>query len=208
MTTGAGGSEFVPICYVTVMCRAACQTPLTLPPRAAKTGRLGRVRSIELTFHHDDDLAVRSAWDALVAADLPSMGRHDAPSNRPHVTLAAGVDLPVPEALPTPPATIRIGGVLLFPAGSDRVVLARAVVVDEALATFHLAVHEGEPAAVPTTQPGRWSPHVTLARRIRTSDLSAALDVLAATPLPDTLTIEGVRHWAGDTTTVTPLTTR
>jgi hypothetical protein len=163
------------------------------------------VRSIELTFDDADDRAVRAAWTALVDEDLPSLGRHDAPSNAPHVTLAAGVDLPVPQLPSAPPDRVRLGGVLLFPAGTGRVVLGRAVVVDEALARFHRAVHDVAPGSVDTTLPGRWSPHVTFARRVRTSDLDRALAALTTAPLPDELRVAGVRHWAGDTTTITPL---
>jgi hypothetical protein len=163
------------------------------------------MRSIELTFDEPGDDAVRSAWRALVDVGLPSLGRHDAPSNRPHVTLAAGEALAVPQTLPTRPARVRLGGMLLFPAGPGRVVLVRAVVADAALVAFHRAVHELAPGAVPNTRPDRWSPHVTLARRLRVTDLPAAIDALAAVELPEELEIAGVRHWDGATTTVTAL---
>ena len=172
-------------------------------------GFTGLVRSIELVLDPASDAAVRSAWSALVAADLPSLGRHPSPSNAPHVTLAAGEGLPVPHLSAVPvPASVRLGGLLLFPAGAGRSVLVRAVVVDRALAAFHEAVHEAVRDAGPavvSTLPGHWSPHVTLARRVRDEDLPVAVAALRTTPLPDLLGIGGVRHWDGGSKTVTPL---
>lgn len=162
------------------------------------------VRSIELVLDPASDAAVRAAWDALTAADLPSLGRSG--TNSPHVTLAAGDDLPVPDGFDVPvPTTLRLGGVLLFPAGPDRSVLVRAVVVDPALAAFHAAVHRGAPGAVDTSLPGAWSPHVSFARRVRDLDLPQAVAALRTVPLPETLTVGGVRHWDGETKTVTPV---
>lgn len=164
------------------------------------------MRSIELVLEPSSDAAVRAVWDALVDADLPSLGRHPSPSNAPHVTLAAGETLPVPAALDAPlPDALLLGGVLLFPAGPGRSVLARAVVVDPVLAALHDAVHRIAPDAVDTTLPGRWSPHVSFARRVRDADLPGAVAVLRAAPLPPTLRVAGVRHWDGETRTVTPL---
>lgn len=162
------------------------------------------MRSIELVLDPDSDDAVRAAWQALTAADLPSLGRSG--TNSPHVTLAAGDDLPVPEGFDVPvPTTLRLSGVLLFPAGPDRSVLVRAVVVDAALAAFHATVHRGAPGAVETSRPGAWSPHITFARRVRDVDLPAAVAALRSAPLPETLAVGGVRHWDGETKTVTPV---
>ena len=163
------------------------------------------VRSVELVLDPGSDAAVRGAWAALVDADLPSLGRHTAPSNAPHVTLVAGTDLPVPDDVPEPPSTLRLGGLLLFPAGPGRSVLARAVVVDPDLQAFHSAVHRLVPGGVETSLPGAWSPHVTFARRVRDADLGRAVDVLRAVPLPDALRVGGLRHWDGETATLTSL---
>ena len=149
---------------------------------------------------------MRQAWSALVDADLPSLGRHPSPSNAPHVTLAAGPDLPVPTGVAAPlPTDLRPGGLLLFPAGPGRSVLARAVVVDAQLAAFHGAVHAAAPGGVETSLPGAWSPHVTLARRVRDEDLPRAVAALRTVPLPESLGVAGVRHWDGAARTITPV---
>lgn len=164
------------------------------------------VRSIELVLEPSSDAAVRAVWAALVDADLPSLGRHPSPSNAPHVTLAAGPTVPVPTAFDAPaPESLLLGGVLLFPAGPGRSVLVRSVVLDPVLAAFHAAVHRAAPDAVDTTLPGRWSPHVSFARRVRDADLPRAVEVLRECPLPATLQVAGVRHWDGETRTVTPI---
>ena len=46
-------------------------------------------QSVELLLDEGLDALVRSDWDALAVAGLPSQGRHRSASNRPHVTLAA-----------------------------------------------------------------------------------------------------------------------
>ncbi|WP_186377287.1 2'-5' RNA ligase family protein [Curtobacterium pusillum] len=162
------------------------------------------MRSLELVLDPSSDAAVRAAWDALIAADLPSLGRSG--TNSPHVTLAAGDDLPVPVGFDAAlPARLLLGGVLLFPAGSGRSVLVRAVVVDPALAAFHEAVHRAAPGGVDTSLPGAWSPHVTFARRVRDEDLGRAVAALRGAPLPDELVVGGVRHWDGGTKAVTPV---
>ena len=167
-------------------------------PLSGALGSLGGVRSIELLLDPASDAAVRTAWTALVDADLPSLGRHPSPSNAPHVTLAAGPELPVPTGFAAPvPTDVRLGGLLLFPAGPGRSVLVRAVVVDAALAAFHEAVHAVAPGGLETSLPGSWSPHVTLARRVRDEDLPRAVAALRTAPLPDSLGVAGVRHWDG-----------
>ncbi|WP_242088557.1 2'-5' RNA ligase family protein [Curtobacterium sp. DN_7.5] len=164
------------------------------------------MRSIELVLTPAADAAVRAVWDALIADDLPSLGRHVSASNAPHVTLTAGPDLAVPAGFDAPvPTELRVGGVLLFPAGTERSVLVRAVVVEQALTAFHAAVHRAAPGGVDTVLPGAWSPHLTLARRVRDVDLPRAVAALRRAPLPDVLEVGGVRFWDGDTKTVTPL---
>jgi 2'-5' RNA ligase len=173
------------------------------------------MRSIELTFDPATEAAFRAEWAALQAADLPNLGRHPHASNRPHLTLAAGPGLEPTDALTEVfhrnrqqpsgplPAELRVSGVLLFPAGTGRFVLARPVVVTEALLALHRDVLQHAPSAVDLTQPDRWTPHVTLARRLSGSQVAEALDVLGEPPPPG-LGVSA-RFWNGETKILTAL---
>ena len=74
----------------------------------------------------------------------------------------------------------------------------------EELLRLHSVVHATAPpgADAPHTAPGEWTPHVTLARRLRVEDLAVALDVL-----PRRHAGRGValRRWDSASATATPL---
>jgi 2'-5' RNA ligase len=167
----------------------------------------GEVVSVELTFDDRTEELVRAEWEALAEAGLSSMARHTAPGNRPHLTLlarrgdvtdavaAAAADLPVP---------LTLGAPLLFVHG-DRAVLARSVVPNLALLDLHARVHaaaSGSAADLDHTVPGAWTPHVTLARRMRLDRIEAALARVGG-DIPGS----GVqlRRWDSRTATLTPL---
>jgi 2'-5' RNA ligase len=178
------------------------------------------VRSIELTFDPAVEAAFRAEWATLERAGLPNLGRHPSTSNRPHLTLAAGAALEPTDALravfgprdssaaaaPTDvlPVELRMSGLLLFPAGAGRFVLVRPVAVTAALLALHRAVHERVPGAVDLTLPGRWTPHVTLARRLNATQVAEALGVLGEPP-PGGHCV-AARFWNGETATLTALT--
>lgn len=160
------------------------------------------VQSVELTFDDASDGALRAEWDALAAAGLPSQARHTAPSNRPHVTLAAlpAVDPACEPALVAAarealPLTVRVGAAAVF--GRDPHVLVRTVVVTPDLLRLHarVAAAVGTPDGT-TLSPGRWTPHVTLARRLAGVDLPAALAVLPAAE--HEATCVALRRWDGE----------
>ena len=151
------------------------------------------VVSLELLLDDETDTRVRAEWSALAEAGFSSLAGHTAASNRPHITLlvrGAVADLPAQVladavSLPLP---ITLGAPVLFGAG-DRRILARSIIPSEALLTFHARIHAlAGPAATPTpshpggdaphTRPGEWTPHVTLARRLRLVDLPRALELL------------------------------
>jgi hypothetical protein len=168
------------------------------------------MRSVELTFDPATEAAIRRWWDVLVAEGLPSLALHDAPSNRPHVTLVAGPTLVPAPRLPSVsgdhPADVRFGDLVTFPASRGRSVLARSVVVDPVLAAFQERVHaavSGE--AMDHTAPREWTPHVTIARRLPPEALERATEVLAACPVPTPAVVGEVRFWDGDTRTLTRL---
>ncbi|KQO62396.1 2'-5' RNA ligase family protein [Curtobacterium sp. Leaf261] len=167
------------------------------------------MRSLELTLDPAGDAAVRSWWTALADAGLPSLAMHDAPSNRPHLTVAAwpttGAEPRLQTVVGDRPRSLRFGGSVLFDAGRGRFVLARQIVVDADLAAFHLAVHRAVPDGEERTLPGRWTPHMTISRRLTPERVGAALTALAEVPMPETVGVAGIRLWDGETKTVTDL---
>lgn len=164
------------------------------------------MQSIELTFGDSTDQAIRADWARLAAAGLPSLAGHTSPSNSPHITLAAGPELDLPDTVADLwrrlPVDIGFSGVQVFPARTGTYVLARSVVVTGPLLELHRLLHERISGALPLTRPGAWTPHVTLARRVRGDQLGTALDLLD-------LRLEGMctraRLWDSGTRTLTPL---
>lgn len=167
------------------------------------------VHSLELVFDDATETAIRALWTRLAADGI----RTPPPTARPHVTLAVAdrIDEQVGAALTGLiaglPLACRVGGVLLF--GRDRPVLARLVVPSVALLELHAAIGAAaapwsHPALRPTTAVGRWSPHVTVARRLTADQLGPALRV-AARPAELHGWFVGVRHWDGGARTATAL---
>ncbi|MFJ4254289.1 2'-5' RNA ligase family protein [Microbacterium sp. NPDC090003] len=162
--------------------------------------------TIELLLDTAAEDAVRAEWDALAALGVSSLGRHTSPSNRPHITVMARVDLPPFDAgvldgiLSFP---ITLGAPLLFGAGERRV-LARSVVPTAELLDLHSRVHSlaGPGEDAPHTAPTQWTPHVTLARRLRVADLAVALEGIGGEIHAH---VAGVRHWDPASARVTAL---
>ena len=164
------------------------------------------VQSVELLLDEASDALIRAEWGRLLDAGLPSQARHTGRSNRPHITLGvARAVAPQQEtdlgelAWPTP-LPLVLGSVLMF--GRGPFVLARSVVPTVELLTFQTQVVDalGEQAEpfVHQQGTGRWTGHVTLARKLGGSHLDRALDALG--PLdPIEATAVAVRRWDGDT---------
>ena len=147
------------------------------------------MHSVELTLDDDTERRIRIQWAALADAGLPSQATHTGESNRPHITLAlsqtmtqqvadelavAVADLPLP---------VTIGGLLLF--GARRVVLARLAIPSVALLALQARVATALSDPVDphdTFAAGRWTPHVTLARRLDPDQLGTVLRQLGAVP--------------------------
>lgn len=163
------------------------------------------VQSVELLFDPETELAVTAQWSVLADAGLPSQARHTGATNRPHVTLAvaraltpdqeAAIGAAVSAVLPVP---ARVGGLLVF--GPGPFILCRLVVPSAAL----LELQRRVVAAIGPTvdafghqQPGAWTPHVTLARRMTAEQLAGAIRLLS--PVADLpATGERVRRWNGE----------
>ncbi|WP_238439516.1 2'-5' RNA ligase family protein [Microbacterium sp. JZ31] len=162
------------------------------------------VISVELLLDAETEAAVRAEWAALASAGLSSLAAHTSASNRPHITLLVRTELAALDAIAARPTfDVRLGAPLLFGAG-DRRVLARSVVPSEELLALHHAVHDaaGPGADAPHTAPRSWTPHVTLARRVRIRDLEHALEVVGGDLHG---TARALRRWDAATRTVTSL---
>ncbi|GAA4721059.1 2'-5' RNA ligase family protein [Pedococcus ginsenosidimutans] len=143
------------------------------------------MQSVELLLDPATDAAVRAEWAALSGAGLPSQADHRGESNAPHVSVAVADGFPeegedalvaTARALPVP---VRLGPPVLL--GGRRLVLARLVVVDRPVLDLHASVATaltGSTGPSPHTAPGRWVPHVTLARGLPAEALASALGVL------------------------------
>jgi hypothetical protein len=148
--------------------------------------------------------AVLADWRALHEAGLPSQLDHPGATNTPHVTVLAAPRLPPDERAaaalaPLLPVAARVSGLLLL--GGERVTVARAVDVDDAVVAAILGLRRG----VADVQHRGWLPHVTLARRLPRSSLPSALAALG--PADVELTLTELRHWNPDAGTVTTLVT-
>jgi 2'-5' RNA ligase len=158
------------------------------------------MQALDLTFDRHTDERVRAEWETLRDAGLPSLAGHPGVTNRPHVTLdsrdhlAAEAEVGLGAVAARLPLDVRVGTVLLFHA-TQRWVLARHVVVGRALLELHEHVLSvlGRGGS-PLTEPGRWVPHVTLARGLSDAQLSQALTVVADSP-PFTATVLRLRRW-------------
>ncbi|ROR65422.1 2'-5' RNA ligase superfamily protein [Agrococcus jenensis] len=164
--------------------------------------------SVELLLDEGAEAQVRAEWTALADAGLSSLARHDAASNRPHVTLLARVGLPalpleqVELPVPLVPVPLVLGPPMLLGSG-DRRVLARAVLPSPALLALQATIREAAgPADDEHFLPGRWLPHVTLARRLRLVDIPTALALLGE---PIDASAVAIRYWDPATATLTTL---
>jgi 2'-5' RNA ligase superfamily len=160
------------------------------------------VHSVELVFDPDTEAAVRGIWDALRDADIPSQ----APASRPHATLTvaqhidAEAEVVLTELVDRFPLPCRLGPTLIF--GRSAGVLARLLVpTDELLDVqadvYRLCLPHMNPAPMPHAEPGQWTPHVTLARRVAPARLATAVRI-AGRPAEIAGHVTGLRHWDGD----------
>jgi len=165
------------------------------------------VHSVEMLLDAEADAAVRRIWNDLAGAGIRSLASHRSPTNRPHVTVTVaeqmddGVNDALRPVLDRLPLSCVLGAPMVF--GSGRAVtLVRLVVPSADLLALHAEVHRvsGPFAAegtLPHADPGQWTPHVTLARRVPLDLVSTALAVGSVTrDMPATAV--GLRHWDGD----------
>jgi len=166
----------------------------------------GGVQSVELLLDPESETRVLRLWTLLFNAGLPSQARHRGASNRPHATLVAvptlpdGVDGGLVDALAGRlPAVGTWGEVTAFGHGPWTVVW----LVEPSAGMRRLQQEVARVCAIPEghlTSPARWTPHVTLARRVSEPDLNAVRTLVsgpveAATGMP--VLAPTVRRWDG-----------
>ena len=165
------------------------------------------VQSVELLLDETSDAVVRRQWERLAAAGLPSQAHHAGASNAPHVTLAARAQIDiryetdVSVAVSGLPMPLRLGALACF--GRSRFVLVRLVVVHPDLLALHAAVagvlgpDPDDHAGTGNLAPGRWTPHVTLGRRLSAAEVGEALTVLGGMAELDGSAVR-CRRWDGE----------
>ena len=163
-------------------------------------------QSVELLLDDAADAEIRTQWDRLGDAGLPTARRtQPSPSHAPHLTLWAGNvidesdDRVLPELFADLDLELVIGGLLLFGPRRGGYVLVRQVAASQALLDLQQrVVRTCRTRAYPGFQMGRWSPHVTLARRVRVDQVGPSLAALAGSP-PELVTrIRRARRWDSD----------
>jgi 2'-5' RNA ligase len=162
------------------------------------------VQSLELLLDDVLDADVRREWQVLTDADLPSQGRHTGESNRPHVTLQVAdglddLDARIDREILDVRFPIRLGAFIVFRA--KYTTLARLVVPSKELLLLHDRVSrlaDGADGGRSHTSPGKWTPHVTLARRLTRVELAEAFLRLHASPSDLVGRTSALRRWDGE----------
>lgn len=171
-------------------------------------------QSVELLLDEAADAEIRAQWARLGDAGLPTSRRSTpSPSHAPHITLWAGDtidpedDAALPRLFTDLDLELAVGSVMLFGPRRGSYVLVRAVVGSAALLDLQQqVVRTLRTPAYPGFAAGRWSPHVTLARRVVGDKVAPSLAALAGSP-PELLgRAREVRRWDSDTKRAWPLT--
>jgi 2'-5' RNA ligase superfamily len=164
------------------------------------------VQSVELLLDEASDAAIRAQWDLLGDAGLPTARRSEpSPHHAPHITLWAGEVLSraAEEALPglftDLDLALRIDALMIFGAQRGSWILVREVLATVSLLELQQRVVQVAGSDDPSGQfgVGRWAPHVTLARGLRSEELGAAADVLGRAPGKTLTTVRRARRWDG-----------
>jgi 2'-5' RNA ligase len=171
------------------------------------------VHSVELLFDPDTDAAIRRMWDDLTDAGVRSLAASTSPSNRPHVTLAVAehMDDAVNDALrpllQRLPMSCTVGAPMVF--GRGPFTLVRLVIPSAELLSLQAEVHKAclphmSTGPLPHAEPGQWTPHITLARRVRHDKLADALSPRRMSR-DRRATAVGIRHWDGNSRVEHPI---
>lgn len=157
------------------------------------------VQSVELVLDEVSEAEVHRQWRVLADVGLHS----PSPAHRPHITVGVAQEIwprldKVLGQQTFAPLDIRLGGLLVFGARSP--ILVRAVVPSTDLLSLQhrlFAVIADCPGIPANLHPDAWTPHVTLARRLRPGQLQAAVDAVGS-DRDYRATVVGIRRWDGD----------
>ena len=161
-------------------------------------------QSVELTLDAAAEAALVAQRDRLAAAGLDRPRRPEPHGQHlPHVTLYAAnaiseaAEPALPEIVAGIELTVRIGAVMIFGPRNGRCILVRQVLASMELLELQQRVALAC-GADPGSQfgPGRWSPHVTLARHLPIDHVVMAVCVLGSRGELDA-TITRCRRWDG-----------
>jgi 2'-5' RNA ligase len=161
-------------------------------------------QSVELTLDSAAEAALVAQWDRLAAAGIAKTKRPEPHGHHlPHITLYAADAIPegaesvLPEIVAGVNLTVHIGALMIFGPRKSESILVRHVAASVQLLELQQRVARAC-AADPAGQfgQGRWSPHVTLARRVSSDHLGKAVSVLGSRGELDA-TIQRCRRWDG-----------
>jgi 2'-5' RNA ligase len=168
---------------------------------------------VELTLDASAEAALVAQWDRLAAVGVAKPQRSDPEGHhRPHLTLYAADAIPEPaeselrEIVADLDLTVRVGAVMVFGPRNGACILVRQV-----LASVELLQLQQRVALICEADPkgqfgaGRWSTHITLARRIPSDDVGKAVSVLGSHGEVNAR-IQRCRRWDGNRRTAWWLT--
>lgn len=170
-------------------------------------------QSVELALNPSADAALVAQWNRLAEAGVAKPPRSDPDGHhRPHVTLYAADAIPeaaesaLPEIVAGIDLTVRVGAVMIFGPRNGACILVRQVLASvELLELQHRIAVACEADPEGQFGPGRWSPHVTLARRVASDQIGTAVSVLGSRGELDAR-IQRCRRWDGQRRTAWWLT--
>ena len=161
-------------------------------------------QSVELTLDTSAEAALVAQWDRLAAAGLAKPKQPEAHGHHlPHITLYAADAIPeeaesiLPEIVAGVDLKVHIGALMIFGPRKGECILVRHVAASVELLELQQRVARACKAdRAGQFGPGRWSPHVTLARRVNSDHVGKAVSVLGSHGELDA-TIQRCRRWDG-----------
>lgn len=167
-------------------------------------------QSVELLLDSATEELVRREWVLLKEAGLPTELRSSpAEHHRPHITLFAGsaiseeAEQELPALMVDLDLRVRIGALMFF--GPHR---EKFIAVHQVVATVELLRLQSRVARLCGAEgagqfaPGRWTPHITLARRVSSTEVAGVMTELSSAGAVDRVAaVRACRRWDGSART-------